>query len=130
MTVDSFSGTWIFDPSASNLTSSPREWQQIIRVEGDNVSVREEIDRDSGRSVVEVLAAFDGGFYEVKGSPFVDEIAYTFESERIQGTGRKQGVVVLREIVTLLGPDTLSLMLTIIMGGKEIPLGSAIFRRA
>lgn len=92
--------------------------------------MREEIDRERGHSVVEVLAAFDGEFYRVHGSPLVDEIAYTFESERINGSGRKQDVVVLREVVSLLDPDTMALALTISLGGKEMPLGSAVFRRA
>lgn len=93
------------------------------------MSVKEEIIRNAGCSVVEVEAAFDGKFYRVDGSPLVEEIAYALEGESIHGTGRKQGNVVLREVVCLPTPDTLSLTMTIFMGGKELPLGTAIFRR-
>jgi hypothetical protein len=129
MAVEAFSGRWRFDSSVSELKSSPTEWHQTIQVEGSRVSVREEIVRDAGSSVVEVEGAFDGRFYRVEGSPLVEEIAYTFECESIHGTGRKQGNVVLREVVSLPNPDTLNLAMTIFMGGKELPLGTAVFRR-
>ena len=129
MQVEAFSGTWRFDSSVSKLKSPPTEWHQTIKVKGSGVSVREESVRDAGCSVVEVEGAFDGRFYRVEGSPLVDEIAYTFERESIHGTGRKQGNVVLREVVSLPNPDTLNLAMTIFMGGKELPLGIAVFRR-
>ena len=130
MTVDSYSGTWILDPGSSDLKSPPAHWQQVIRIKGNSVSVREEIDRESGRSVTEVFAFFDGEYYRVHGSPLVDEIAYTFEADRIKGSGRRQGVDVLNEILSLLDPDTIKLALTMSLSGREISLGSAIFRRA
>lgn len=101
----------------------------MIRVEGSRISVREEITRESGCSVVEVPGAFDGEFYRVEGSPLVEEIAYTLEGESIRGTGRKQRAVVLHEVANLSDPDTLNLAVTIVLGGKELPLGNAVFRR-
>jgi len=129
MSTEAFSGTWNFDHGVSELKSPPEEWRQTIRTEGLRVSVREEITREGGSSIVEVTGAFDGNFYRVHGSPLVEEIAYTFEGESIYGTGRKQGNVVLRETVNLLDPNTLSLAMTIFIGGKELPLGTAVFRR-
>ena len=129
MSAEAITGTWIFDHNASNLKSPPAEWRQVIQVNGNGVSVREEITRESGSSLVEVAGAFDGEFYQVKGSPLVEEIAYTFESGCIRGTGRKQGSVVLREIVGLLDANTLHVAMAIFMSGKEVPLGNAVFRR-
>jgi hypothetical protein len=130
MTAETFSGTWNLDSDSSDMKSSPAEWRQVIRVKGNSVSVREEILRQSGKAVVEVTGALDGKFYPVQGSPLVEEIAYIFESGCIQGTGRKQGAVVLREVVSLLDQDTMNLALTIYVGGKELPLANAVFRRA
>jgi hypothetical protein len=129
MSVEAFSGKWSFDRRASELKSPPVEWQQTILAEGGRVSVREEIARQSGDSVVEVTGAFDGKFYRVEGSPLVEEIAYTFDGKSIHGTGRKQGAVALREVVSLLDSNTLNLAMTIFLGGKELPLGNAVFRR-
>ena len=117
------------DSSIPSLKSPPAKWQQVIQIVGNCVSVREEIARADGRSVAEVVGAFDGNFYRIKGSPLIEEIAYTSESGCIQGTGRKQGAVVLQEVVSLLDPDTLNLALTVFPGGKEWPLGNAVFRR-
>jgi len=130
MLVEAFSGVWSFDRSASELKSPPVEWRQTIQAGDSRVSVREEITRESGRSVVEVSGAFDGEFYRVEGSPLVEEIAYKFNGESIQGTGRKQGTVVLSEVVSLLDPDTLNIAMTIFLNGKELLLGNAVFRRA
>ncbi len=80
---------------------------QIIRIDGDRVSVQEQITQATGRSTVEVDATLNGEFYKVKGSPLVDEISYVLHDDSIHGTGRKQGVVVLREVVSLLKPDIL-----------------------
>ena len=129
MSLEDFSGTWRFDVRISNLKSPPTQWHQTIRVEGSRVSVREEILRDDRSSTVEAEGAFDGEFYQVRGSPLVEEIAYTFECASIHGTGRKQGNVVLREVVSLANPDTLHLAMTIFMDGKEMPLGIAVFQR-
>lgn len=74
-----------------------------------------------------MTGAFDGHFYRVQGSPLVEDIAYTFAGGPIHGTGRKQGAVVLREIVSLPDPHTLNLAMTIFMGRKELPLGNAAF---
>jgi len=130
MPVEAFSGLWSFDRNASELKSPPMEWRQTIQTSDSRVSVREEIIRESGHSVVEVSGAFDGGFYCVEGSPLVEEIAYTFNGEFIQGTGRKQGAVVLSEVVSLLDSDTLNIAMTIFLNGKELLLGNAVFRRA
>jgi hypothetical protein len=130
MPVEAFSGLWNFDRNASELKSPPAQWRQTIQAAGSRVSVREEITRESGCSVVEVSGAFDGEFYHVEGSSLVEEIAYTFKGQFIQGTGRKQGAVVLSEVVSLVDPDTLNIAMTIFVNGKELPLGNAVFRRA
>ena len=91
MAVEAFSGRWRFDSSVSGLKSSPTEWHQTIQVKGSRVSVREEIVRDAGSSVVDVEGAFDGRFYRVEGSPLVEEIAYTFECESHPRDGTQTG---------------------------------------
>jgi hypothetical protein len=129
MPLEAFSGTWSFDPSISELKSPPSVWEQAIRIEGGRIRVREEITREAVHSVVEAEGAVNGEFYEVRGSPLVDEISYIFDGEFIHGSGRRQGVVVLREIVTLPSPDILKLSMRLFLGGKEMQLGDAVFRR-
>ncbi|WP_433972484.1 hypothetical protein [Tunturiibacter lichenicola] len=129
MPLEAFSGIWNFDRDLSQLKSPPSQWKQTIQIEGDRVRVEEQITRENGRSAVEVYAAFNEEFYEVKGSPLVDEMSYFFDGESIHGTGRKQGVVILREIVSLPTSDILRLLMRLFLNGKEIPLGEALFRR-
>ncbi|QEE30496.1 hypothetical protein FTW19_22420 [Terriglobus albidus] len=129
MSIELFAGTWDFDPSASELTSSPSHWKQIIDIQGKRIHIREEISRETGDLIVEVDAVLDGEFYPVKGSPLVDEISYRLDGQSIHAIGRKQGVVVLREIVGLSAAGMLQLSMWLTMSGKEIPLGHASFRR-
>jgi hypothetical protein len=130
MPLEAFSGIWNFDQDISELKSPPLQWKQTIQIEGDRVRVEEQITRETGHSAVEVDAAFNEEFYEVKGSPLVDEISYLFDGESIHGTGRKEGAVVLREIISLPTPDILRLSMHLFLNGKEIPLGEALFRRS
>jgi hypothetical protein len=130
MPLEAFSGIWNFDQDISELKSPPSQWKQTIQIEGDRVRIEEQITRDTGRSAVEVNAVFNEEFYEVKGSPLVDEISYLFDGESIHGTGRKESAVVLREIISLPTPDILRLSMRLFLDGREIPLGEALFRRS
>jgi hypothetical protein len=127
--LESFSGHWIFDPTISDLKPAPSRWTQTIRIERGQIQVHEEITRDNIDMSLEVEAYSDGKFYAVKGSPLVDEILYTFDGQSTHGTGRKQGTVSLREIVSLDQPDILCLSMRFFMNSQEIPRGAARFRR-
>lgn len=130
MPADFLSGTWIFDPGSSQLTSPPPlEWVQGVQIEGGRIRVQERITRASGTATVEVDAALDGEFYEVRGSPVADEISYILEGDSIHGTGRKNGAVLFREVIRSLVPDQMTLTMVLLINGKEVPLGTARFLR-
>jgi hypothetical protein len=99
---DSFTGRWRLNPQASRVSPAITSWMQEIAVDGDAISVREEIIRsDGGVTRLSVEARFDGVEYPVLGSPVVDAIAYSRPDRcKIVGVGTKGGVVVLTETVT------------------------------
>jgi hypothetical protein len=123
-------GTWIFDQEHSQLSSPPPlHWVQHVSTDRGRIRVLEEITRSTGLTKVEVDAAPDGEFYPVSGSLIVDEISYSIEGTNINGIGRKGGIVSLRETLTSPAPDNMTVSLSVLMNGKEIPLGVAYFRR-
>src|SRR5438105_15705509 len=104
---DPFTGTWTFNAQRSKLTTPlPESWVQRIIATGDEVRVQETIVRmDGSRTVVKVLAKFDGREYPVTGSPIADTIAYErVSSNIISGTGKRNGVIALTETV-IVSPD-------------------------
>ena len=128
--IDAFSGTWRFDPRRSKFrTPPPQSWIQQIKITSNEISVREEIVRAGGPPmVVSVHARFDGKDYPVSGSPGADSIAYTRVSEReVAGTGKKNGVVTLKETIVLNDDGTMSLSYSILGGGRELASGQAVF---
>jgi hypothetical protein len=78
---------------------------------------------------VTIQARFDGKEYPVKGSSFVDSIAYTRADNTITGTGWKGGVVSLRETIAA-NPkgDTLTATFSLYGGGRQVGSGVAVFR--
>jgi len=130
MPLESFTGTWIFDSENSQLTSSsPLHWVQLVNTTGGRIQVHEEITRSTGLVTTNVDASPDGKFYPVNGSPIADEISYTIEGCEIIGIGRKAGAISLREKLSLVNSDKMTMGLTVIMNGKEIYLGVAHFKR-
>jgi hypothetical protein len=130
---DPFTGIWRFDPRLSKLTTpSPRSWVQEILSNADEVEVRERIVRSDGsETVVSLRAKFDGKDHQVEGSPAADTIAYTrIDRNTISGTGKKNGIVSLTEIVTA-APENGALTLTysIHAGPKVIASGIAVFEK-
>jgi hypothetical protein len=130
MPLESFTGTWIFDAENSQLTSSsPLHWVQRVNTTGGRIRVHEEITRSTELVTTNVDASPDGKFYPVNDSPIADEISYTIEGNEIAGIGRKAGAISLREKLSLLNNDEMTMALTVIMNGKEIYLGVAHFNR-
>ena len=129
---DPFTGTWQFNAELSTLsTQSPQSWvQRIVATPG--VQVRENILRtDGSETVVSLRAKFDGRDYLVHGSPAADTIAYRrIDRNSISGTGKKNGVVALTEIVTV-APEshTLTLIYSIQHGSQVVANGIAVFER-
>ena len=74
-----------------------------VVVDGSSIQVTEELVTGSGeRMTISVSARFDGKDYPVKGSPFADSVAYQRVGPRtIQGVGKKDGKVVMRETVVV-----------------------------
>jgi hypothetical protein len=63
MPAESFSGTWTFDPSISELNSPPSQWRQTIQIEADRV--QEQITREIEHSTVETLSRFTRFFFSI-----------------------------------------------------------------
>jgi hypothetical protein len=128
-----FTGTWRFNAWWSKLdTPLPKTWVQEIVATRDEIVVRENIVRSNGvGSEVRVWARFDGSDYPVSGWPIADFIAYTrVSSHCISGTGKKNGVVVLTETVTV-APDgrSLTLVYSIQTGASQVTRGIAVFEK-
>jgi hypothetical protein len=64
-----------------------------------------------------VDASPDGKFYPVNDSPIADEISYTIEGNEIAGIGRKAGAISLREKLSLLNNDKMTMALTVYPSG-------------
>ncbi len=130
MPLETFAGTWIFDQEHSQLNSPPPlHWVQRVSTDHGRIRVTEEITRSTGLTKVEVDAAPNGEFYPVSGSPIADEISYSIEGTKINGIGRKGGIVSLRETLASPAPDLMTVSLSVLVNGKEVPLGVAYFRR-
>ncbi|HEY3835232.1 MAG TPA: hypothetical protein VGL72_01610 [Bryobacteraceae bacterium] len=131
--ADPFTGTWNFNTKRSRLsTPLPRKWVQLIVATPEELVVRESIVRfDGSKSEVSVSARFDGSDYPIYGFPLADFMAYTRTGDStIVGTGRKNGVVVLSETVSL-SPDGrfLSLVYSVQNAASPVSRGLAVFDR-
>jgi hypothetical protein len=129
--ADPFTGTWNFDARRSRLsTPLPRKWVQLIVATRDELVVRESIVRSDGsKAEVSVAAKFDGSDYPVYGFPLADFMAYRrVDDHSISGTGRKNGVVVLTETVSVT-PDgrVLTLVYSVQNGAAPVARGLAVF---
>jgi hypothetical protein len=129
---DPFTGTWIFNPQRSKLsTPPPQSWVQEISATDDELQVEEKItSQDGSRSVVVIKAHFDGGDYGVAGSALVDTFAYERDGTKIIGTGKKHGAISIRETVVASEGPVITLTYSIIAGAKEVASGIAIFEKA
>jgi hypothetical protein len=131
--ADPFTGTWKCNLQKSKFsTAAPLAWTQYITATADDLSVREEISRDAGPpAIVSVKAKYDGNHYSVHGSPIAEVIAYTRNGSRIEGTARKNGLVCLRETVTVSADlMVMEMVYSVIWDGKELGSGVAVFDRA
>jgi hypothetical protein len=129
---DPFTGSWIFNPQRSKLsTPPPQSWVQDISATHYELRVEENItSRDGLRSGVLIEARFDGGDYAVVGSDLADTFAYERDGSKIVGTGKKNGVVSIRETVVASEGPVITLTYSIFAGTKEVASGIAIFERA
>lgn len=129
---DPFTGTWIFNPKRSKLsTPPPQSWVQEISATYYELRVEEKItSRDGSRSGVVIEARFDGGDYAVVGSALVDTFAYEREGSKIIGTGKKNGAVSIRETVVASEGPIITLTYSIFAGDKEVASGIAIFEKS
>ena len=96
-TPDPFTGAWKLNLEKSKLPP-PIPANQLVHltVEGDKISVREEITYASGHTaVVTVEARLDGKDYPVSGSPLADTMAYRRTGKHsIHGIAKQGGSVV------------------------------------
>jgi hypothetical protein len=58
-----------------------------------------------------------------------DEISYSLDEKFITGVGRKNDVVTLRETIHIVEPTTMAMTMIVVVGNREINLGTARFRR-
>lgn len=132
--TDPFTGTWNFNARRSSLdTPLPRTWIQAIVATPDELVVRETIVRADGSATqVRVWARFDGGDYPVNGLPFVDFIAYQRAGRnRISGVGKKNGIMVLNETVTVDEAGKVLILIYSIQNGiSSIATGMAVFDKS
>jgi hypothetical protein len=126
-----FTGTWNFNARCSKLsTPLPRKWVQAIVATRDELVVRESIIRcDGSKAEVCVAARFDGSDYPVYGFPIADFMSYTrLDYSRISGTGRKNGVVVLTETISV-DPEgrVLTVIYSVQIGAAPVARGLGVF---
>jgi hypothetical protein len=124
-------GVWNFIPQKSRIRGSiPRRWVQIIGVNGDRLSLREEILRSDGTGLnYSIDASVDGRDFPVIGSPTIDSMAYTRPGPfTISGTGKKGGVVVLKETIDFRG-DTLTITYLLRHPSGDFTTSVAVFER-
>jgi|SRR5580693_3899475 hypothetical protein len=113
-------------------TPGVRSWVQWIEATEEEVKVREEVVGTAGvHASVSTDARFDGADYPVRGSSLVDAIAYTRLGRRkITGTGKKNGSMTLREMLTVSGDDeTLTLTFGVFAAERGVMSGFAVFER-
>jgi hypothetical protein len=132
-TADPFAGTWRFSATRSVLsTPGPRSWVQHIAIEGDQISLREEIDFGAGRQATVVAEArFNGKAYPVEGSPAADAIAYTRDSPHvIHGVATRNGKVTIRESMTAdADAESFHMSYSVFVKGRKVARGVACFER-
>ena len=128
---DPFTGTWLFTPELSTLsTPAPQSWLQEINVIDNELFVRERTLRTDGTETSQtVRAKFDGTPYPVVGSPIMDFIAYTrTDRNTIAGIGSKQGTVLLTGTVSVANDRTsLTLNYKIHIAERIVAHGIAVF---
>ena len=133
MTEDLFTGHWTFNFLESRLdTPMPVSWTQKVGVTATEIVVTEEIVRaNNERSTVRVWARFDGTEYPVQGSPLIETIAYERAGARvIRGAGRRSGLLVLSETVTVSADGMrLTNVYTLQTGPAQVVRGVAVFER-
>jgi len=127
-----FNATWRFLPDLSNLSSpDPRSWFHTIATGPETISVHEEIERQDGSRIVQrIQGRLDGADYPIEGNPAFDTVAYVRTGPNtIAGTGKKKGVVCLKETMTV-EPDSrkLTLVYNYLIGGEVIATGLAVFQ--
>lgn len=130
---DPFSGTWVFCSERSQpLGQPPRRWVQTIRVEGDEITVKEEsVFSAEAQPDIILWARVDGELYPVSGSPAADHVAYQRTgTHALIGTAYKEGRVCLREVLVVSGDgDELRMEYTLLLSDRELH-GVAIFMRS
>jgi hypothetical protein len=131
--TDPFTGTWRFNSKLSKLSMpSPRSWvQEIVSTLGE-IEVREDLVTANGsRSLVHLKAKLDGKDHPVEGSSAADTMAYTrTSSNSISGTGKKSGVLSLKETLTASPQDgTLTVNFLIYAGAEVVGKGTAVFEK-
>jgi hypothetical protein len=128
-----FTGTWKFDPARSRLSYAfPQSWTQFIECDGSTLTIRDEITKPDGSSLlVRISAKLDGSDHPVSGSPVADTMAYTRTGELLlTGIGRTAGNITIEQSIQL-SPNHQSLSITFVLfeGGKAGPTQFAFFDR-
>jgi hypothetical protein len=127
--LEQLAGTWVFDPDTSRLNSeAPGEWVQNVVIQGSRIHIREEIQRENNRILVEVDARVDGTFYPLTGTIIADEKAYRLSGDALEGVGRCNGAPAFRERMSINADGELVLELYFQAGKRELPVGSAHFK--
>ena len=113
-TDDQFSGTWVLNPSKSEIPQPfPVPKSQIARVVADasQIEFTEEIVNESDeRLTIHTKATFDGKDYPVTGTPHADTVAFQrIDRNTIKGLTKKGGKVIMQE-TAVISPDGRTMM--------------------
>jgi hypothetical protein len=103
MATKGFTGTWQLNREKSDIP--PVTQSQVIDIETDGIRItmRETLVNDKGETLTIYFdGSLDGCDYPVTGTPFADTASYLLQApNRIEGTAKKGGVVVVKETAVL-----------------------------
>lgn len=94
---------WRLNKSRSNIPAITKSQILTIQLDGDSVTMHDEIVNDQDQTLVISLSGkLDGKDYPVSGTPFADTVSFQRTSPRvIEGIAKKDGQVRVRETAVL-----------------------------
>ena len=121
----------MFCPEKSRSAGrTPERWVETILIEGNEITVKEEIAfGGSPQPTISIQAGLDGESYAVSVSPAADHVAYQRTGERsLSGIAYKAGNASLHETLTVSATgDELCMEYTIHLDLRDVS-GVAVFR--
>ena len=129
---DPFTGSWVFCPEKSrSVGQTPERWNQTILIEGDEITVIEEVAFGGNpQPAISIQARLDGECYAVSGSPAADHVAYRRTGERsLSGVAYKDGKASVHETLAVSATgEELCMEYTIQLSVRDVS-GVAVFLR-